>query len=417
MDKYQVFDLNSSTTNQKPTNEELYSIFNFSDEDKVKNQNIFDSNDKEEFEKNRKKRETEEKQGFFSKFFKSSHNQEEKQPKDDREYIEDTSEPKIETLYTGTYKDCVNWCEKDYFKGLTKDYRGVIGIGRTPDNLAVKYEFGDDGVVKTTYDNRGQPKLEETLTWDEVLSGQKHLNVYEMSNEGNQIDIETGRVDEAVKTNVDDNIPPAFVGFEDLVQADTEQPISNEQITQRTIEDIVDEYYDVDVLDEQGGVVIENNETPFYPPNLSGEDLSPDLPVLEDVIVENEDKKPLPEYENCFVSVEGFCGLYDDGEKQSLNECIEDITADHVDDLIEGKHVLICDADGRCIAECSISEDSGLDVNFYKLDRVEHFELAPDVVERIEESRNRVEEPKTWDNDKNPHSNNSYEDRDDDEIF
>ena len=132
-------------------------------------------------------------------------------------------------------------------------------------------------------------------------------------------------------------------------------------------------------------------------------------------ILEQKEAK-LPEYENCFVSVEGLCGLYDDGEKQSFNECIEDITSDHVDALIKGKHVLICDTDGKCIAECSISEDNNLDVNFYKLDRVERFELAHDVVERIEESRNQIEEIKEWSNNKEIYMGYDDESYDEDDL-
>lgn len=82
--------------------------------------------------------------------------------------------------------------------------------------------------------------------------------------------------------------------------------------------------------------------------------------------IEEDGRESLePIDKNHYISVGTFCGLSDDGMRQSFSECIDDIkNGACIDSMLAGKSVEVRISDDITVATCSIAPDDSLEIKF-----------------------------------------------------
>ena len=94
-----------------------------------------------------------------------------------------------------------------------------------------------------------------------------------------------------------------------------------------------------------------------------------------------------------FVSVETLCpDMYDDGPKQSIEQCIKDITQNNIDALCENRNVFICSPDGTEKARCSLTNNNSLRVDFKNAPA--EYQLAQEALNKIQAVKAALDQPK-----------------------
>lgn len=86
------------------------------------------------------------------------------------------------------------------------------------------------------------------------------------------------------------------------------------------------------------------------------------------------------------VSVVGLCGLTNENEYKTMEECLSEVAKEHVEDLAVGNRIDILSQNGRYAASCCLSDNgNNIDVLYYENRNIQSVPLDKETVQEIQE--------------------------------